>query len=1080
MRGKVLFLAAGVAVVSLLVAAGSASAYYYPSTGHVPPGPPPNYNQVDTSYFMGTPVLPLPPPDDSGGMYVYYDQGMWNIANHIYSWGGSYEQFHCCVLAEMNQPPTPGVNVFIEEFEFWGDTTTEYCLKQNDRWGWIPWGDNLYEIWWDVTTKEWIDGQGDPNDFMRFRIDGCALDFNLWSSGHGCFFNETLIFLGADKTRLSDVPGFWDTFGGCSDPYQSQAGVYPNADPNITIFTPKSDAPRSYNKLGLIDPTDSYSCDLALQYGQRYAGTFAYEGNGVQFSVYDLCPSNHDPNILITPDSSVFLCSSDSVTIWIHASDPDIDDTITVEKMVGAGTYQPKTGLTPIVDEFRFPADTSGVYKFVFRVTDQHGATDEDTSFITVVFNQPPQLTCPQDDSVQAGDLFTSTDYSLTDPDGASGLTVVLHSVSPAPTNSPTLVDEHVEWQTTADDLVNGPDFIITLIATDSCKAADTCSFLVYVSPPPGDFVCPEDDSVHTGTYFISTDFTLTYPDCDPSSVEILDISPSPSSHPDTLPFVKDSHVEWQTNCNVEDYVITLITNEQCSVPDTCSFTVTVCNNPPDLTCPPDGNVERGQTFVSNDFSATDVDNDPVTVSFLDINPSASNDPQVVDDHVEWVTTASEPLGEYHIRLVAADHCGLADTCEFTVTVTEPTGVFECPDDDSVHAGTYFISTDFTLTHPDCDPSSVEILDVSPAPHPDSFPFVQDYHVEWQTNCDTGDYVITLITGEQCSVPDTCSFTVTVYNLPPELTCPDYGQIHPEGYFVSTDFYVSDPFGEQVEVKLLGIEPEPYDEDSLPSPHKPEIKASHVEWQTECIQNDFVITLVATDPCGLADTCEFWVSVCFERRPDFSLWVYPVTQYVVAGQSVGYLVEVNHEDPKNGFYEECSLFVTGLPVPPDSANFDAPVMTPIDFTTLNVYTSSATDTGTYTLTVIGKAMSDAVVHTHTERVSLKVGEGVDVRGDANNSNLPEAFALFQSYPNPFNPEAKISYYLPRECQVKLTIYNALGQRVRTLFDGNQGAGTHTSIWDGRDDAGLQLSSGIYFYRMQADWFVETKKMTLIK
>ncbi len=253
-----------------------------------------------------------------------------------------------------------------------------------------------------------------------------------------------------------------------------------------------------------------------------------------------------------------------------------------------------------------------------------------------------------------------------------------------------------------------------------------------------------------------------------------------------------------------------------------------------------------------------------------------------------------------------------------------------------------------------------------------------------------------------------------------------------------------------------------------------------MEWKTECIQNDFVITLVATDPCGLADTCEFWVSVYFERRPDFKIWVYPLTERVWAGQSVHYLVEVNHEDPKHEFYEECSLFVSGQPVPPDSANFDAPVMTPIGTTWLNVYTSPATDTGTYTLTVVGRAISDTVVHTHSKRVSLTVDETVDVSGEADNPNLPEGFALFQSYPNPFNPEARISYYLPRDCEVTVTIYNVLGQRVRTLFDGRQGAGTHSLRWDGRSDQGIELSSGIYLYRLDADDFSDAKKMMLIK
>jgi flagellar hook assembly protein FlgD len=88
--------------------------------------------------------------------------------------------------------------------------------------------------------------------------------------------------------------------------------------------------------------------------------------------------------------------------------------------------------------------------------------------------------------------------------------------------------------------------------------------------------------------------------------------------------------------------------------------------------------------------------------------------------------------------------------------------------------------------------------------------------------------------------------------------------------------------------------------------------------------------------------------------------------------------------------------------------------------------------------------------------------------------------LHQPYPNPFNPQTQISYYLPRVCQVRLTIYNVLGREVNILFDGHQDAGMHTLIWDGRTDGGSQLSSEVYFYRSQAGSFQVTRKMTLMK
>jgi 5'-nucleotidase/UDP-sugar diphosphatase len=94
--------------------------------------------------------------------------------------------------------------------------------------------------------------------------------------------------------------------------------------------------------------------------------------------------------------------------------------------------------------------------------------------------------------------------------------------------------------------------------------------------------------------------------------------------------------------------------------------------------------------------------------------------------------------------------------------------------------------------------------------------------------------------------------------------------------------------------------------------------------------------------------------------------------------------------------------------------------------------------------------------------------------------IPQTFELHQNYPNPFNPETQISYSLPEGAKVKLTIYNVLGQRVLVLVDEYQSAGMQTVIWDGRNENGEKVSSGVYFYKLQAGEVVQTKKMSLMK
>ena len=94
---------------------------------------------------------------------------------------------------------------------------------------------------------------------------------------------------------------------------------------------------------------------------------------------------------------------------------------------------------------------------------------------------------------------------------------------------------------------------------------------------------------------------------------------------------------------------------------------------------------------------------------------------------------------------------------------------------------------------------------------------------------------------------------------------------------------------------------------------------------------------------------------------------------------------------------------------------------------------------------------------------------------------PEAFALANNYPNPFNPATTIKYALPQAADVELTVYNVIGQPVRTLVAEHQNAGRYVVEWDATNDSGHSLSSGMYFYRLQAGGeFLETKKMLLLK
>jgi hypothetical protein len=95
--------------------------------------------------------------------------------------------------------------------------------------------------------------------------------------------------------------------------------------------------------------------------------------------------------------------------------------------------------------------------------------------------------------------------------------------------------------------------------------------------------------------------------------------------------------------------------------------------------------------------------------------------------------------------------------------------------------------------------------------------------------------------------------------------------------------------------------------------------------------------------------------------------------------------------------------------------------------------------------------------------------------------LPLANSLKQNYPNPFNPETTISYDLNGESVVALTIYDISGQVIRRMVNNQaMSAGQYKSVWDGRDESGIKVASGVYFYQLHTGDFIAKKKMTLLQ
>jgi flagellar hook assembly protein FlgD len=94
--------------------------------------------------------------------------------------------------------------------------------------------------------------------------------------------------------------------------------------------------------------------------------------------------------------------------------------------------------------------------------------------------------------------------------------------------------------------------------------------------------------------------------------------------------------------------------------------------------------------------------------------------------------------------------------------------------------------------------------------------------------------------------------------------------------------------------------------------------------------------------------------------------------------------------------------------------------------------------------------------------------------------LPYATALSQNYPNPFNPQTTIAFSIAHRSYVHLAVYDVRGALVRTLADEPREAGAHAVKWDGRNENGNAVASGVYFYQLRAGDFSKTRKMVLLK
>jgi hypothetical protein len=499
------------------------------------------------------------------------------------------------------------------------------------------------------------------------------------------------------------------------------------------------------------------------------------------------------------------------------------------------------------------------------------------------------------------------------------------------------------------------------------------------------------------------------------------------------------------------------------------------------------GNTEE-ITWLSENFDGTDVKIEYSTNSGTDWLPVTNSTPNTGSYFWPIPDTPSEYC---QVKVSDADDEDPNDISDADFSITPPPDftIEVDPDTQEVQAGNsvnfdvileslYGFAASCTLTATDLPPDASESFN----PNPLVPPGTSDLQINTAVTTTPGTYNVTVtaseITDKVIAHSDTLVLIVTP--PPPDFTIeasPETLEV-PQGGVGGYEVILTALYGfdSPCTLTVSGLPADASGEFDPPTLVPTDTSALTITVAHITPTGTYPLTITATEIVGgkQVEHTKDVVLVVTLATWSFYIEAYPDSQRVVAGNDTTYEVTII---PNIGFTAPCTLSIeSGMPADA-SYDFAPNPIPPNDTSILTISTAVSTPAGMYGLVIKGKANAK---QWDTTTVFLRVDEYSDAGDWADNPNAPKSFALFQNQPNPFNPETKISYYLPRACQVSLSIYNVLGRRVKTLFDGHQEAGMQTLLWDGRDDDGEQLSSGIYFYRLQADNFHQTKKMTLVK
>ena len=531
------------------------------------------------------------------------------------------------------------------------------------------------------------------------------------------------------------------------------------------------------------------------------------------------------------------------------------------------------------------------------------------------------------------------------------------------------------------------------------------------------------------------------------------------------------------------------------------SYVVTVSNQPPVVLDIPNQTINEGQNFVpiNLDNYVEDPDNSDDQMTWTYWGNSALQ-VQIANRVVSITVSNPEWNGSETIWFKACDPDGLCDSNEatFTITAVNDTPIVSDISDQAILEGENFapISLDDYVTDPDNpdnqmtwtysgnDQLQVQISNRIATVTTPSATWTGSETV-WFKACDPGG----LCDSNEAAFTVTASgFAIDVIPDTLRVAAGDSGDYKTiltalKGFSLTCTLTVSGyPGGSTARFNPPMIVPTDSSILTIVIPETLTVSPCEAYPNVPippCTLNTYTLTVTATKiekSEKVSHSKEVILITTLREYPvGFDVEAFPDTQIIDQGNTAVYNVFIVPRATFNGL---CTLSVEGLPSGA-TVDFDInPVPTTEDTSILTVNTLATTPAGEYNLAIIAAANPK---QRDTTYVKLIVDELTGVGSEPNQQNPPDEYTLYQNYPNPFNASTTIKFFLKENVQTSVTVYNVLGQKVRTLIQSrSMNRGTYEIVWDGKADNGREVPSGIYFCGFKAGSFNQVNKIILLK